>query len=151
LIELEDLALHCPKVTDEAVANLATLARLRVLAISSESSDGSGLVHVRDLRIKYLMLRCPRANDESILSVIDACPSIRTLDLTGCNLTDSGLENLGRYPQLRELCVNATKVTAEGIRRTQMSRPDIEFIETAPINSKPKYARDPIAPNTPHL
>ncbi|CAN5691487.1 hypothetical protein BH10CYA1_BH10CYA1_04260 [soil metagenome] len=44
-------------------------------------------------------------------------PKIRTLDLTRCEISDEGLENLNSLKQLRSLFLNFTKITNVGLKK----------------------------------
>ncbi|XP_046422453.1 F-box/LRR-repeat protein fbxl-1-like isoform X1 [Neodiprion fabricii] len=91
----------CNTVTDEGIAAIASLPKLNELLISymGHVSDDA-LPHMHQL--KHLECRgCPRLTDSGTSALIQVCPQLELLDLSGCDcITNSTLE----------VAVKATKV-----------------------------------------
>ncbi|XP_068991608.1 F-box/LRR-repeat protein 20 isoform X2 [Neodiprion pinetum] len=91
----------CNTVTDEGIAAIASLPKLNELLISymGHVSDDA-LPHMQQL--KHLECRgCPRLTDSGTSALIQVCPQLELLDLSGCDcITNSTLE----------VAVKATKV-----------------------------------------
>jgi hypothetical protein len=57
------------------------------------------------------------ASDQTLAELPDSMDSLSTLDLSGTNVTDAGLEQLRRLEGLTTLALDRTKVTPEGVAR----------------------------------
>jgi hypothetical protein len=55
------------------------------------------------------------------------------VNLAGTKITDDGLQELAKLPNLELVCVNRTQVTAAGVDRLKGARPDV----TVMIGSEP--------------
>ncbi|HEV3003157.1 MAG TPA: hypothetical protein VGX78_01795 [Pirellulales bacterium] len=167
LAQLRSLDLNSLPITDAGLVHLAKLTQLQSLNLRGTKVLGPGLAHLRGLhRLNELFLDGTSVGDVSLaplgeLQSLDALglgrtkitddgvarlaafvPKISRLDVSGCQITDAGLEHIGKLHNwilnlastsitddglmlladqhhLWSLDVSKTRVTAEGINRFQ--------------------------------
>ena len=97
-----DVILRSSAVTDQGLAPLAQLPKLKFVNLANCQIDGSGL----DCFAEH--------------------PALESLQLAGTCLNDEGLMKLADAPELNSVVVFDTKVTPEGVEAFQTARPDVE-------------------------
>ena len=101
------------EISDEGVAHLAQLSKLRALILPGSKVTGSGLRGFEELRA--LSLAGAPLTDLG-LAEIAKMSQLRQLDMSRTSITDRGLAELsGKLPQLTRLNVAHTKLTDEGL------------------------------------
>lgn len=126
-------------ITDEQLANVATLRDLRELSLSETGIDGSGLRHLKNMAsLVSLNLSNSSINDSS-LSHLRAL-GLTLLNLSDTKITDNGLQHL-KGQRLAYIGLARTQVTDAGlaqlspcylsldVRETQVSKTFIEKAE----------------------
>jgi len=126
-------------ITDEQLANVATLRDLRELSLSGTEIDGSGLRHLKNMAsLVFLDLSHSSINDSS-LSHLRAL-GLTLLNLSDTKLTDNGLQHL-KGLRLAYIGLARTQVTDAGlaqlspcylsldVRETQVSKTFIDKAE----------------------
>jgi Leucine-rich repeat (LRR) protein len=109
LHQLERLYLDDCRATDETVAALAKLRELRVLHLAGTDVSDVALATLRtfsqldELTVGDTRMRTAIAN-------LDAWPRLRTLSLTGLDLTDDELPRIAKRSSLVTLDLSATEV-----------------------------------------
>jgi hypothetical protein len=104
LTGLQDLQLNGTKVTDAGMKHLQKLRGLRRLALNGTAVTAAGLNHLKDL------------------------PGLRTLALARTKLGDADLAiftSPQHFKALRDLQVDGTQVTAQGLSRLRKARPGL--------------------------
>lgn len=152
---LTNLELTGPGVTDETLADIATLPRLSYLKISQASVTDDGLAELA----KVLSLRTIDLSDTNIsgegLSKLASLPRLSDLKLRNVPLEDSDLLALEQFPALMVLNLRGTRVTDGGIERLRAAlvRPVIinEWLGpsmpgTVPVAPAPNAARPTAGP-----
>jgi beta-lactamase regulating signal transducer with metallopeptidase domain/Leucine-rich repeat (LRR) protein len=121
LTNLQDLGLSQIKrvnshmdITDDGLTNLSNLTRLQSLWIE-------GLERVTDVGLKHLSRLTELRNfvfaGTAVTTENISFPHLQSLDLTGSQVTDATLDNLGRFHDLQKLSLKYTSVTDAGMAR----------------------------------
>jgi Leucine-rich repeat (LRR) protein len=121
LTNLQQLDLSQPRwdhshmeITDDGLTNLSNLTKLQGLSIE-------GLEKVTDVGLKHLSRLTELRNFAFAGSAVTteniSFSHLRSLDLTGSQVTDATLDNLGRFHDLQKLSLVYTSVTDAGMTR----------------------------------
>ncbi len=91
---LEELSLAQTLITDAGLNHVAALFSLRKLNVAQTQATDNGVQYLSSL------------------------PHLESLDLSGnLGITDAAIPFLEKLPQLREVFLDGTSVTAEGLKR----------------------------------
>jgi Leucine-rich repeat (LRR) protein len=121
LTNLQHLDLSQPRwdhshmeITDEGMTNLSNLTKLQSLSIEGlEKVTDVGLKHLSRLtELRNFSFAGSRVTTENI-----SFSHLQSLDLSGSQVTDATLDNLGRFHDLRKLSLLYTSVTDAGLKR----------------------------------
>ncbi|MFV1965423.1 MAG: leucine-rich repeat domain-containing protein [Pirellulaceae bacterium] len=115
--ELDRLYPEFLSVDDRDLRNLDPERPLRNLALGRTSITDQGLAVLaeRDLtRLEWLDLSFTEATDAGLAYAAEAV-NIRQLSLQETQITDRGLETIGRFGNLEELDLSGTQVTDDGL------------------------------------
>ncbi|KAG1655825.1 F-box/LRR-repeat protein 12 [Nymphon striatum] len=129
---LETLILQrCLRVTNDTLHRMFdSLEYILVLNIKKVRADNETMLiisqHCR--RLKELYISSPQVTDDGLEYMKkDKLPDLRILDLSGCSITNSGIQVLvANKLQINELVLKSTEVTNEGL----------EFIKDSYMSSK---------------
>ena len=114
LKNLEEIELH-RQLGDATLANLADLAKLRVLAASTTRVTGPGLVHLKKLtELRTLLLHGCQIHDQD-LSLIAHLAKMEILGLDTTPLTDAALPYLTRMTGLKKLFLSRTGLSDKSL------------------------------------
>ena len=136
LSRLRRLSLNrCTSVAEQHLRHLHPLAALRQLDLGGLTLSDAGLAGICRLRA----LRSLRVNanidrgwiDERIsdagLAPLSQLAALERLELeVGCGVTDAGLDHLAGLPRLREVSLNYTAVTPDGVARLERAIPGLK-------------------------
>lgn len=100
----ENRSIGAPEITDEGIAHIAALPRLRFITCAQS-----------------------KVTDRSCRKLAES-KSLETIGLDGTAITDSGFSELARIPTLKFVSVRGAAVTAEGVAKFRMMRPDVEIL-----------------------
>lgn len=142
------------ELSDDALANLASLPHLKVLVIGDSHLSDRGLAHLARVRtLEKLMLSlngrftdaglahltgltsldllsvggCPRVTDAGLVH-LKTLKNLEILDLQGTGVTDAGLEHLAGLTKLKELGVGQTAISPQGKASFQAAMPNLKVI-----------------------
>jgi hypothetical protein len=106
-VEIAELS-NSPSITDEGLAHLAGLSKLKTLYLYNTGISGRGLRHLSGLQ------------------------SLEALDVSNSPFTDEGIEPLRQFPRLRWLQLSNTRITDSGLRHlsTLQSLTDLQLMNT---------------------
>ncbi len=105
-----------PAITDEGIAYLGRLRRLRMLSLDVPSMTGQGLEGLRDLgELDYLVIRSGGVTDDD-LKHLSSMSKLQRLHLIGATIDGSGFRHLTSLPALENLVLECRGVTDEGIQ-----------------------------------
>ncbi len=100
--------------TDADLAHVQLLSKLEVLDVASSSITDAGIGRLRGLReLSTVGLDRTQVTDASLL-VLKGLP-LRRLVLNYTQVTDTGLEHLGKHPTLQKLWLVGANVTDAGL------------------------------------
>ena len=117
------------EISDEDLAVLQSLEKLKYLWLSRTSITDDGLSHISSLvKLQRLELAETKISDSG-LSHLSGLGSLEWLDLIQSQVTDNGLKTLSRLPNLRLLKLRQTKVSAAGMKAFRRSRPRCDSSE----------------------
>ncbi len=117
LHELSTLSIGQGDFSDDDLASLANLPRLRELTLRRCPIDGSGLKHIpAEIPLERLSLSFSPIDDVSLKHVA-RWKSLEHLELSATQITDTGLNCLAGLENLDRLTLDHTAVTDLGIRR----------------------------------
>ncbi len=139
---LEQLHLgNCKALTDDGIAHLARLPRLRVLDLSQTGVTDRGLAVLRELtQLERLQLVFTRVTDAG-LDNLRHCDSLERLDLLWTNTGDGAIRALADKPKFREF-ISGNLVGDEGLAALR----DIPAFRDGLVNDGARIAGDR-APN----
>lgn len=151
LRELTHLDLRGAKVTNTDLAHLAAMPGLTSLNLRGTEVTDAGLRHLAALpNLQFVTLRGAQVTGAgfanlpvSLLHVdltdtpvgatgwhaLPPLPNMATLKLNRVPVTDADLEMLVRWPQVRHLEIDGTKVTEHGVRRLLALNPALTRLE----------------------
>ncbi len=126
LPSLTGVSMRLPVVTDAVVTNLRKLSKLEhlrgVVASDADLERLKSLSHLKSLTFDLNRFTV------SGLESLDAFPTLETLNLNGSvTVDDSYLVAVSKLKKLRQLFVDGTSVTPEGIAKFRELRPDVEL------------------------
>jgi hypothetical protein len=127
LSKLRMLSISHPRITDEGLRLLAALSGLEVLALPGSTVTDSGLAHVRGLaRLKELRLRAwPGELGDDGLVHLKGLARLEVLALRGSRVSDRGLGHLRGLTRLRDLDLGGGAVTQEGMDAFREAMPSL--------------------------
>jgi Leucine-rich repeat (LRR) protein len=97
--------------------------------------DDRAMNYVKDSKnLRSLGLSYNKITDRGV-AMLANLSQLETLDLDGTEVTDACLETLKKLPKLRHVSLQNTKVTAEGARKFQVVRSDVEVTLVNPVLS----------------
>lgn len=103
------------KVTDEDLAYVARLKRLKVLYLCDTQVTDAGLAHLSGLtKLEELVLRQTQVTDAGLVHLA-GLPKLERLYLNRTNVRDAGLKHLSKLTELRTLDLADTQVTDAGL------------------------------------
>jgi internalin A len=127
------------KVTDAGIASLKkSLPHLRVTHLSRAESDSekaitkAGGIEYSDADGRLTEIRFTRVglNDGTLLDLKDHLnvwkTTLRSIDLSNCQVTDQGLEALAGLTALEQLTLKGTDVTVAGVNSLKRSVPHLK-------------------------
>jgi hypothetical protein len=140
LVEIDGL-------TDESLAFVGRIGRLKSLNLGDAQVTNAGLVHLVGLRnLETLDLGWTKDVGDAGLPPLTKLPSLKVLGLGGTKITDAGLPVIASIGTLQELKLPATAVTDRGFaslegckglekialgRKTKVTPPAIERLKKA--------------------
>lgn len=128
LDKLKHLDFSSSGVTDDGLVHLAELDFLVVLVLSDTSITDAGVERLKGLpRLVRLDLVNTRITDGA-LAHLHEFRCLESLSIPGTDITDEGLEHFRQLPRLRYLDVRSTKVTPEGVKELQKTIPECEIL-----------------------
>lgn len=131
MTQLKDLELSCPNVGDAGLARLAGLERLERLQIWQGRISSAGLDQLARLkRLESLDLALPGAIGEPLLASLKKLPALKSLRLSGVELTDAQLAEFDELDHLEHLALFQTKVNGAAFVRLQ-TLPNLQSLSVA--------------------
>ncbi len=127
LPNLRHLSLRGTAVTDAGLLHIRGLSQLQHLELRGTRILGAGLQHL-PMSLESLDLTDTNVSEEAI-SRLPRLPSLRTMDLNRLALGDAVAEILGRFPELRHLELDGTRITDDGLKRLLELNPALERLE----------------------
>jgi Leucine-rich repeat (LRR) protein len=116
-VDVVDVALGGPDLTDADLVHLGKLPHLRRLLVDGRQLTGDGLHYLSGLT-RLETLRVWPTNDAGS-EHLKGLTSLKVLDFSGSEITDAGLERLSRLTNLESLTFNASRITENGLRHLQ--------------------------------
>jgi hypothetical protein len=115
LPKLKFLALYGAPITDEGLSHVASLTSLKTLGLNDTKITDEGLLHLKRLtNLESLLLGSTRITDAG-LAHLKRLDKLRNLVVGGTQITDAGLEQVGRFKSLRSLYLLDAQITDEGL------------------------------------
>lgn len=125
--KLDHLVVKSPRITDEGVAGICGLPRLRYVALDSPKIGDPSIKHLARLpSLEHLSLMRTGVTDAGMKDIV-AMPKLKQLDLNDTALTDVGLMTLVGAKKLEMLVVDRTKVTEAGLKAFREARPECKL------------------------
>lgn len=112
---LESLSLAHGDYGNDALAEVATLTKLKGLELGSHKSTPEGLAPLTGLKLEYLQL-AEGFEGAAALKIVEHMPTIRKLVLTTCvNMTDDDLRTVVGMKNVRDLELSNLAMPAERV------------------------------------
>jgi Leucine rich repeat len=126
LTRLKQLQLHSTAIDDIALDHVSGLTSLRSLALDSTKISDAGLKKLKRLtQLTYLSLQSTSITDGG-LAELSGLVNLESLDLIHTGVSDAGLMHLKGMKRLTYLYVADTMVTDVGLRRLQEVLPTVQ-------------------------
>lgn len=120
MTQLKDLELSCPNISDAGLDHVARLNQLERLQIWQGRITSAGLDRlVRLRRLESLDLALQGPIGESLSASLKKLPALKSLKLSGTELTDAQLAELDELEHLEHLALFQTKVNGAAFARLQ--------------------------------
>jgi hypothetical protein len=141
----------CGRITEKGLAALADLPELEELFLDGTESPAPQVTdqtldvlrHLR--RLRTLSLAKTQITDAGIAKLV-ALQDLRFLDLEATQVSDASIPTLMKLPKLKDVILVQTNVTARGVTRLQLARPDIELVYDVSIDQLPARTAEAAAP-----
>lgn len=131
---LESISLAHAKCTNEGVAHLPKLAKLKGLELGSRNATGACLSSLQPLSLEYLQVGDGLDSPEG-LKAIQKLPTLRRLTLTGGKtFTDDDLRLVATFQQLEQLELGGVALTDE---RLPLLR-ELAFLKSLQLVNRPQ-------------
>ncbi|MEZ5966476.1 MAG: hypothetical protein R3F56_21750 [Planctomycetota bacterium] len=127
LPNLESLGLQGTEVTDTGLRHLAALPKLEFLNLRATAVAGPGLAALPN-SLRHVDLTDSQAGATGFQS-LPPLPRLATLKLNRLPVGDTDLDVLPRWPLLRHLEIDGTKITADGLVRLMAANPGLTRVE----------------------
>jgi Leucine-rich repeat (LRR) protein len=111
------------QITDLGLGKLAKLKNLKRLNVSGAKLTPAGLRVLAALPLERLNLWACEALDDSAAAVLAEIPTLAVVDLSYTAVTNTGLQQLAKLPNLKNLYLTDTKVTPEAVAAFRVSNP----------------------------
>lgn len=122
LKELKELNLHATRVGDDGVAHLKNMP-IKILNLSDTIVSENCLGHLKAIKsLEVLTLDYSDIRDSGIKTLKDM-PSLRSLSLKGCPITDDCLTELSKCKQIMLLNLEDTRISPEKVQWLQKNMP----------------------------
>ncbi len=113
--EIAHLKLGRTQVTDEGLAELASLQHLEYLELGHTTITGSGFAKVTFTSLKKLSFRgCEQLTVDGFQQIVK-CQNLEKLDLVESNIDDPFLQEIAKLPKLKTLWADHTRLTNAGL------------------------------------
>ena len=114
LKQLKKLYLNNTQVGDTGVSELVKMPKLMLLSLYGTNVQDAGLAALPKLKTLEVLELSFGFTDQSA-KIIAGCTNLKTLRLfNNTELTDKGLQELGRLPHLKEVEIRGGKITTQG-------------------------------------
>ena len=129
LKRLEFLDLMGTRITDDSLANVASLTSLKELVLARTAITDDGVKELSKLHnLEILWMNNTKITNKSFNS-IRLLPRLRSLYLSDTEVSDEGLKLLSSLSGLTELNVANTKVSRQGVIELQAALPKLTIVD----------------------
>ena len=116
------------ELTDDGLANVASLKSVIALNLRDTQITSAGLLHLKALsKLKRLHLERTKIDDSGI-NHLAGLQNLEYLNLYGTKITDKALEQLKDLKNLKQLYVWQTEVTDAGVEELEKSLPNLKVV-----------------------
>jgi len=116
------------ELTDDGLANVASLKSVIALNLRDTQITSAGLIHLKALsKLKRLHLERTKIDDSGI-NHLAGLQNLEYLNLYGTKITDKALEQLKDLKNLKQLYVWQTEVTDAGVEELEKSLPNLKVV-----------------------
>ena len=139
---VESLQLRETRITNDGLKQVARLQSLRFLDLDKNSKITSqGIAHLKRLKGLTTLKLADKLFlgaefDHSILKTIKELPNLTSLTIDARNMGNDAVPDLQSMKQLKELDIQSTSITKDGVRQLQKALPQCT-IKGPTRNTKP--------------
>ena len=127
--ELEWLDLRVTPISDEGIAHIGGLRKLKFLNVFRTNMSDAGLASLRGLtELETLLMGGTKVTDEGLKN-IEKFAKLKKLSIFRTAVSDTGLKSIEKLSALEVLLIGESKVTDEGAKALQAKLPKIRFSE----------------------
>jgi serine/threonine protein kinase len=133
---LQHLVLANTTTSDDDLSSLAGIPSLEALNLSGTQITDTGLRSISSIRLRILDLSKTKISNDGLKILCDdygVGGNVAVLNLSGTGITDAGVQSLGRMKRLRELRVDGTRMTDQGIEKVQTLLPHCKIHREPPL------------------
>jgi len=132
LPRLDTVEIVAAGISDEGLAHLEKLTRLRRLVLQDTQVTSKGLHRLKSLPLQQLVMG-GEATSSDILDCLGSLKSLKKLALYDAPVTDGSLKNLKHVPELEHLYLEKCQITEEGFREVAHLK-KLKIIELLDLN-----------------
>jgi Leucine Rich repeat len=135
LTRLRDLAISCEKMTDGGIEHLRRLSTLEVLELGTAGLTDRGvarlgeLKHLRALTLESTIVSPKMAITDEGMACLLSFPALREVELRGRPYTDRALEIVARMDKLEAFGVSYSPATNAGIAHVTKAHPELRKLK----------------------
>ena len=134
-LELSTTFQDSDRITDAALAHVATFSALEDLVLYTGTFTDAGFRHLARLpNLKRLQIVNNIGFTNAILDTLATMPAIEEFKCRGENITGDGLDGLIAARTLKriEFWLNGGKISGEALRKLSVARPDLTVVVDKP-------------------
>ena len=134
-LELSTTFQDSDRITDAALAHVATFSALEDLVLYTGTFTDAGFRHLAGLpNLKRLQIVNNIGFTNAILDTLATMPAIEEFKCRGENITGDGLDGLIAARTLKriEFWLNGGKISGEALRKLSVARPDLTVVVDKP-------------------
>jgi len=124
LVRLKNLSVPISKVTDVGMVHLKDLAALETITLHGTKVTGQGLKHLQGKPLVLLGLNQTAIGDAD-MEAVSSFSGLKSLFLVGTRITDASVPHLKKLTALTRLDITGTKVSAAAKQELKSANPGL--------------------------
>jgi len=123
--KLQSLTIEGPGISDALVPRIAECENLASLAMRNTLIGDVGIAQLTGLaKLRIIDMRVAPLVTDAAMVTLAKMPELRAVRLVGGNVTGASVEPLSKLAALKQLTLNQTGISEEGIQQLREAWPD---------------------------